>query len=140
MSGIGASIVGGAITSFLGRGDRKAASKAIKAAGQITPFTGGGLQVAGGAGGFTVTPTAERRGLIGGLRDVFRGGAESLRGLLPSIKPGFGRLSESRRELFSQARTRLGERRERIVGDLSENLAQRRYVPGVLRDGFRRSW
>lgn len=138
MSNIGGSIAGGLISGFFSQKESKRARKAAKQAAQIQPFTGGGLTVTtrgGGGGGilgafggrgFTVSPTAERRGLIGGLRDVFRGGAEQLRGLLPSIAPGFGRLSESRRQLFGQARERLGQRRERVVGNLAENLAQRR--------------
>lgn len=127
MASIGAAIGGAAVTSLLSRGDNEKAEKARRAAAAVKPFTGGGLTVTTDpGGGFTLKSTEERRSLIGGLRDVFRTGAASLRGLLPSIKPGFGRLSESRRQLFGQARARLGERRQRIVGDLAENLSQRR--------------
>ena len=63
--------------------------------------------------------TPERRNLISGLQGSLREQAGELRGLIPLVQSGSGKLSQA----ASQA---IGARRERSIGNLRENLARRR--------------
>jgi hypothetical protein len=86
-----------------------------------TGFQGGGFGTSFGSGGLTITPTAERLGLVGGLRDSFGGLAGELGGLRSRVAPGMSDLRAARLGEIESARSS-------AVGNLRDNLARRRVL------------
>lgn len=75
-----------------------------------------------------VTASPERMGLITGLQSALRSRAGQVRGLLPQVEAGFGRLTQAGMDTFGAARERLQNQRSRAVGNLRDNLARRRVL------------
>lgn len=88
---------------------------------QPTGFRGGGFGTSFGQGGLTIAPTAERLGLVGGLRDTFGQLAGELGGQRARVAPGISELRASRLGEVENARTA-------AIGNLRENLARRRVL------------
>lgn len=101
-------------------------------------FRGGGLSaqfgqdMGRGGGGYTVTSTPERQGLVSGLQNTFTDQANYFRNLATSFKPGFGaltdKLTSANRGLTESALSSLENRRRAAIGNLQENLASRRVL------------
>ncbi|HKZ39862.1 MAG TPA: hypothetical protein VJ044_02815 [Candidatus Hodarchaeales archaeon] len=89
-------------------------------------FIGGGISALPQNGNISVTSTPERQGLVTNIANQFSGLGTELRGLLPEVTPGFGRLSKSIGDVFLSAKESLSGRRREAVGNLAENLASRR--------------
>lgn len=70
---------------------------------------------------FDVTPTAERREAVAGIRDVTSEAAGDIADLRGRVRPGFGELTQARVQAIRN-------RRRRSVGNLRENLARRRVL------------
>ena len=103
-------------------------SRAEEIAGRFQPsgFIGGGISALPQNGNISVTSTPERQGLVTNIANQFSGLGTELRGLLPEVTPGFGRLSKSIGDVFLSAKESLSGRRREAVGNLAENLASRR--------------
>jgi hypothetical protein len=86
-------------------------------------FDGGGLTSSfnQGTGNFEVRPTAQRLGVIGGLRETFGNQAGELGGLQSQVQPGYNDLLNARLEALNNARTS-------AIGNLRENLSRRRVL------------
>ena len=89
-------------------------------------FIGGGIRALPKGNNMVVTSTPERKGLVTNIANQFGGLGTELRGLLPEVTPGFGRLSKSIGDVFLSAKESLSGRRREAVGNLAENLASRR--------------
>lgn len=109
-------------------------SKRAKAPPTIIPgLNAGGLtstvsRLPGGVVQQGVTASPERMGLITGLQSSLRSRAGEIRGLLPQVEAGFGRLTQAGMETFGAARERLQNRRTQAIGNLRDNLARRRVL------------
>lgn len=91
-------------------------------------FTGGGLTATyrdlpnpapPGQREFTITSSPERRGVVENLAKGYETEAGALRGLLPSIRPGYS-------DLRAAQLARISDARNRTIGNLSETLSRRR--------------
>lgn len=93
-----------------------------------TQLDAGGLRTNLVDGRITVTPSAERGELVGGIQDVLRGGARDLRGLREGADTPLSRLRQSITASNEAALERLSDAERRAVGDVSENLQRRRVL------------
>lgn len=84
-----------------------------------TGFTGGGITASPQGNTISVTPGAERTNLIGGIRNTFANLAGETAGLRAQVTPGFSALTKASLGQIESAR-------KRTIGDLSQNLQNRR--------------
>lgn len=77
--------------------------------------------VAGDKNRIGVASGNDRQLLVRDLSDVFRNSANQIAGLRSQVRPGFGRLTESRVQAIENAR-------RRSIGNLRENLQRRRVL------------
>lgn len=130
LGAIGGGIASAATSRLLGGGSSRSGSTQPIVAG----ISGGGLTITPTVTDIgreslltqTVTSSAERQGLVSGASGVLSSLAQQLKGILPQVQTGFGRLTEARKEVFGRARQAVADRRRALLGDLQENLASRR--------------
>lgn len=103
--------------SLSGTGDATAPLSSFQPQG----FSGGGFGTSFGPGGLTITPTAERLGLVRDIGSQFGAQAGELGGLRSRVAPGFSDLRASRLAEIENARTA-------AIGNLRDNLARRRVL------------
>lgn len=88
---------------------------------QPTGFTGGGFNTGMSGGNLTIAPTAERLGLVGGMRDSLGGLSSEIAGQRAKVAPGMSDLRAARLAEIENARTA-------SIGNLRENLQRRRVL------------
>lgn len=76
-------------------------------------------------GKFNLTRTPELESALGGLKEAFGQANRDIRGLLPQVRPGFGRLTEATRSVFGNQRQRFDDSRRKTLGSLREDLSRR---------------
>jgi hypothetical protein len=121
MSFLAAPLIGSAISfgaSKLFGGDDEKATKPIQ---QFKPtgINAGGLSSSLSGDNLSISPSAERLGLVSNLAGGFGGEADALARLRSRIQPGFSDLRASRLKEIEDARTA-------AIGNLRENMARRR--------------
>lgn len=84
-----------------------------------TGINAGGLSSSISGDNLTITPSAERLGLVGGLSRGFTSEADALAGLRGRVTPGFSDLRTARLQEIEDAR-------KAAIGNLRENMARRR--------------
>lgn len=86
-----------------------------------TGITAGGLTSSVSGDNLTITPSAERLGLVRNLAGGFTNEADALAGLRDRVTPGFSDLRTSRLQQIEDAR-------KAAIGNLRENMARRRVL------------
>ena len=110
-----------------GRNALKEAEK--KLAGFKPPnFSSIGLNADVSKEGVKLTRTPELDRQLEGLRAGFQQQNRDLRGLLPGVRAGFGKLTEAADATFAAERERQSGERSRAIGDLKQDLARRRVL------------
>ncbi len=84
-------------------------------------FSGGGLNGTSTNGVGSVTPTADRTAVVGGLSGAGEAAANTFGDLFNTVKPGFNDLLASRLNIFNDSA-------RSAIGDLSQNLSTRRIL------------
>lgn len=85
-------------------------------------FTAGGLNAQGGLyGGYDVTPTADRSAVVGNISNTFQQQAGAYGNLASQWTPGFSQMRQTQLGALNANRTQ-------ALGDLRQNLAQRRVL------------
>jgi hypothetical protein len=104
-------------SKLFGGGDDKKASPTQQF--KPTGINAGGLSSSVSGDNLSITPSAERLGLVRNLAGGFAGEADALSALRGRITPGFSDLRASRLKEIDDARTA-------AIGNLRENMARRR--------------
>lgn len=99
-------------------------SKAGASLGSVRPtnINAGGLSTSLGRDNvLSVTPSAERLGLVGNISNSFKPQADFLQSLLGKVAPGFSDLRTARLQEIENAR-------QQSIGNLRDNLSRRRVL------------
>lgn len=88
---------------------------------QIAGFNGGGLTGGFSGNSFNVSPTADRSAAVGGVSSTFGGQAADIGNLRSQFAPGASQMLQTQL-------TALNNNRTQSLGNLSQNLAQRRVL------------
>lgn len=86
-----------------------------------TGINAGGLTSSLSGDNLTITPSAERLGLVRDLSGAYGANADELAGLRAKVTPGFSDLRASRLQEIENAR-------QNAIGNLRENMARRRVL------------
>lgn len=119
-----AGAAGGLLGGLLGG----SASKAPQV--NFTPpgFSGGGLTATFGNNGYSVIPGADRTSAVGNVASTFGQQANALGGLLGTVTPGFSTMRSALTGLQNSNIAQLQANRTAGIGNLRDNLAQRRIL------------
>lgn len=105
------------LSKLFGGGDEKATAPIQNF--KPTGINAGGLSSSLSGDNLSITPSAERLGLVNRLAGGFAGEADAIAGLRGRVTPGFSDLRASRLKEIEDARTA-------AIGNLRENMARRR--------------
>lgn len=112
------------LSKLFGGGDASPTDKLNKF--KPTGINGGGLSSSMDGDNLTITPSAQRLGLVNSLSLGFGSEADALSGLRGSVAPGASRIRSAFENLGSTRLQQIEDARKAAIGNLRENMARRR--------------
>lgn len=107
------------LSKLFGGGDKSAAAPVQNF--RPVGINAGGLSSSMNGDNLSITPSAERLGLVGGISNAYGNEADALAGLRGRVQPGFSDLRTARLQQIEDARNA-------AIGNLRENMARRRVL------------